>query len=94
MREGANMKPLKQVADELGVKESTLINEHKRGELPLVTIGTLKFVEDEDMIKWIRSKRVLKPSKRQITPEHRAKIQAAQAARKAANAARKAANAA
>ena len=87
MMEGAPMKPLKQVAEELGVKEITLINAHRRGELPLVAIGTLKFVEDEDLINWIRSKRVAKPSKRQITPEHRAKIQAAQAKRKATNAA-------
>jgi predicted site-specific integrase-resolvase len=79
-----NMKTLQVVAQELGVKEITLVNEHKKGRLPLTVVGHQRFVAESDLETWMKSKRVEKPAKRKLSPEHADKIRAAFAARKAA----------
>lgn len=76
------MKTLGQVAEEFGVKEITLVNEHKKGRLPIIAIGKQRFVEDADVQTWIASKRIVKPAKRKMSPEHKAKISAARRATK------------
>lgn len=85
------MKTLAQAAEELGLREITLMNEHRKGNLPLVVIGNQKFVKEATLLEWIASKEVLKPAKRPMNEEHRSRLKAAGAARKAANAERAAA---
>jgi len=76
------MKPLKEVADSLGVKEVTLIAAHKRGELPVIVIGAQKFIEDDDLKNWIVSRRLEKPVRRKLTAQHLEKIRASQERRR------------
>lgn len=83
------MKSLEEAAKELGLREITLMNEHRKGLLPLVIIGNQKFVKEATLLEWIASKEVLKPAKRTMNEEHRNRLREAGAARKAANAARK-----
>lgn len=84
------MKTLEEAAKELGLREITLMNEHRKGLLPLVIIGNQKFVKEETLLAWIASKEVLKPAKRTMNEEHRNRLREAGAVRKAENAARKA----
>ena len=82
------MKTLEEAAKELGLREITLMNEHRKGNLPLVVIGNQKFVKEATLLEWIASKEVLKPAKRPMSDEHRERLRAVGAARKAANAAK------
>jgi hypothetical protein len=84
------MKTLEEAAKELGLREITLMNEHRKGLLPLVIIGNQKFVKEATLLEWIASKEVLKPAKRTMNEEHRNRLREAGAVRKAANEARKA----
>lgn len=76
------MKTLEDAAKELGLREVTLMNEHRKGNLPLVIIGNQKFVKEEALLSWLSSKEVLRPAKRPMSEEHRQRLKAAAAARK------------
>jgi hypothetical protein len=77
------MKTIKVAAADLGVAEAMLLNEHKRGQLPMMIIGKQRFVSESDLETWLNSKRVTKPVKKKLSPEHLAKIRESAAARKA-----------
>ena len=84
------MKTLKEAAAELGLQEVTLLNEHKRGNLPLVIVGKQRFVKITTLEEWLASKEVAKPAKRVMREDHKRRLQEAGAARRAKNALEKA----
>jgi len=84
------MKTLEDAAAELGLREVTLLNEHKKGNLPLVIVGKLRFVKITTLEEWLASKEVTKPAKRVMREDHRRRLQEAGAARRAKNALEKA----
>lgn len=77
------MKTLEDAAKELGLREITLMNEHRKGNLPLVIVGKQKFVKESTLLEWIASKEVARPTKRAMTEEHRDRLRKAAAQRKA-----------
>lgn len=78
------MKKLSDVAESLGVTEKMLVNEHKRGNLPVIRIGNTRYVRSEVVETWIASKEIAKPVKRKLSPAHIAAIKNAAASKKAA----------
>jgi hypothetical protein len=84
------MKTLEDAAAELGLREVTLLNEHKKGNLPLVIVGKLRFVKITTLEEWLASKEVTKPAKRVMREDHKRRLQEAGAARRAKNALEKA----
>lgn len=70
------MKPLTEVAAQLGISEKMLYAEHKKGNLPLVVIGRNRFVESGDIATLINARRVVKPKKRLLKPETLEKMRA------------------
>lgn len=77
------MKTLEDAAKELGLREITLMNEHRKGNLPLVIVGKQKFVKESTLLEWIASKEVARPMKRAMTEEHKERLRKAAAQRKA-----------
>jgi hypothetical protein len=84
------MKTLEEAAAELGLREVTLLNEHKKGNLPLVIVGKQRFVKITTLEEWLASKEVAKPVKRVMREDHKKRLQEAGAARRAKNALEKA----
>jgi hypothetical protein len=84
------MKTLEDAAAELGLREITLLNEHKKGNLPLVIVGKLRFVKITTLEEWLASKEVTRPAKRTMSEEHKNRLREAGAARRAKNALEKA----
>jgi hypothetical protein len=84
------MKTLEDAAAELGLRVVTLLNEHKKGNLPLVIVGKLRFVKITTLEEWLASKEVAKPVRRTMSEDHKNRLKAAGAARRARNALEKA----
>jgi len=84
------MKTLEDAAAELGLRVITLLNEHKKGNLPLVIVGKLRFVKITTLEEWLASKEVAKPVRRAMSEEHKNRLREAGAARRAKNALEKA----
>lgn len=78
------MTKLSEVAEKLGITEKMLVNEHKRGNLPVIRIGNTRYVRSEVVETWIASKEIAKPVKRKLTPAHIKAIKDAAAAKRAA----------